>query len=211
MYRSIVEADMQLLQVAYDWLITETHPKLIKKDFNKIANAVSTLVNTAQPIELETGQFSEDTLHRMMKIDQTTLTKENIASVVGLLHKTFIESLKISRTTNTVNYDQILFIGYLMAKAGMLESYSNSLAHMIVDEYQDTNALQDYFVRAVGKNKLTIIGDVDQAIYEFRGGRAELMEKHADEGTVLNMSLNYRSYEPKQFGLSLRRLRVKIP
>ena len=190
MYQSIVEADAVKIAAAEEWLVNETHPRLQKRDFNKIANAVSTLVNTAQPIEIETGEFSDDTKHRIQKIDSTSINKTNIDKIINMLHSTFIESLKVGRETNTVNYDHILFIGYLMSKAGMLEAYSKSLVHMIVDEYQDTNALQDAFVRAVGKNNLTIIGDVNQAIYGFRGGRYELMEQHADEGQVVNMTYN---------------------
>ena len=196
MYQSIVEADAVKIAAAEEWLVNETHPRLQKRDFNKIANAVSTLVNTAQPIEIETGEFSDDTKHRIQKIDSTSINKTNIDKIINMLHSTFIESLKVGRETNTVNYDHILFIGYLMSKAGMLDAYSKSLVHMIVDEYQDTNALQDAFVRAVGKNNLTIIGDVNQAIYGFRGGRYELMEQHADEGQVVNMTYNYRSYAP---------------
>lgn len=196
MYTSVIEKDAQKLSIMSNWFITEQHPKLQKRDFGKVANAVSTLVNTAQPVELETGTFSDDTKKRIMKIDPTSLTPVTIDDVLDMLHKTFIESLAVGRETNTVNYDHILFIGYLMAKSGMLESYSASLVHMIVDEYQDTNALQDEFVRAVGKNKLTIIGDVDQSIYGFRGGRYELMEKHADESTVIHLTYNFRSYMP---------------
>lgn len=196
MYRSIIENNPEHLRVAESWFVTPNHKKLVKRDFNKIAGTVSTLVNTAQPQELETGVFSKDTEYRIWKTDTQRINDSNLEEIISMLHKIFIESLKVSRETNTLNYDHILFIGYLMAKNGLLKSYADALVHVIVDEFQDTNALQDAFVRAIGKDKLTIIGDIDQSIYEFRGGRYELMEAHANEGHVVNLSSNYRSYQP---------------
>lgn len=195
MYRSIVENNPEYVKIAQDWFITKTHPKLLKRDFTKIASTVSTLVNTAYPKELESGKFSRDTMLRIWKTDTTRLTEANMDDVMSMLHSVFIESLRVSRETNTLTYDHILFLGYLMAKSNMLDPYSSRLAHVIVDEYQDTNALQDAFVRAIAPNKLTIVGDLDQSIYEFRGGRTELMETHADEGMVRNLTYNYRSYQ----------------
>lgn len=101
----------------------------------------------------------------------------------------------LGRQTNTITYDQILFIGYLMTQTDILNAFKDSIVHMIVDEYQDTNLLQDAFVRHIGGDHLTIVGDIDQAIYEFRGGKAELLEEHSREGTVINLTLNYRSHQ----------------
>lgn len=83
-----------------------------------------------------------------------------------------------------------------MSRAGLTKTFAESISHMIVDEYQDTNLLQDAFVRAVGGEHLTIVGDIDQAIYEFRGGKASLIAEHAKEATVINLTLNYRSFQP---------------
>lgn len=196
MYRSIVENNADYLAIASDWFIDERHPKLIKRDFTKIANTVSTLVNTAYPHELETGEYSRDTKTRIWKTDTRRITDDNLDDIMSMLHSVFIESLRVSRETNTLTYDHILFLGYLMSKSGLLTNYSSRLVHVIVDEYQDTNALQDAFVRAIAPNKLTIVGDLDQSIYEFRGGRTKLMEDHADEGIVCNLTYNYRSYQP---------------
>lgn len=196
MYRSIIENNPEHIRVVESLFITPKHKKLVKKDFNKVSSLVSTLVNTAQPQELESGIFSKDTRYRVWKSDTQRLNDSNLTEVISMLHKVFIESLRVGRDTNTLNYDHILFIGYLMSKSGLLNKYAEGLVHVIVDEFQDTNALQDVFVRAIAKNKLTIIGDIDQSIYEFRGGRYELMEAHANEGQVVNLSHNYRSYQP---------------
>lgn len=195
MYRTVIEKNKQSLETMNAWFISENNQKLTRKNFNTVAGLVSTLVNQALPNELESGQFGEDTINRMKKAN-TYINNSTSGEVLHMLWKTFIDSMTECRETNTINYDHILFIGYLMTKSSLLDQFSNRLVHMIVDEYQDTNALQDAFVRHVAGNNLTIVGDVDQSIYEFRGGRPDLIEKHAKNSIVCNLTTNYRSYQP---------------
>ena len=177
------------------WALDVNEKKLGKKHFNLVASTVSTLINTAQPEELMTGQFSEDTLYRMQKTHRS-ITAENVVEVADFCYRIFKESMVDGQRTNTVTYDQVLFIGYLMMKNNLLTEYRESLIHTIVDEYQDTNMLQDAFIRYIAGEKLTIVGDIDQSIYEFRGGRPNLIADHAKEAEVYNLAKNYRSYQP---------------
>lgn len=211
MMRSVIENNESFLSIVTDVLIgpdgvprDKKHKKLLKKDYNQLAMQISTMINTAHPDELMSGIFGEETIDRLSKqtgYDEDLLQQGILPDMtlerpfISTLHAIFKESLMVSRETNTITYDQILFIGYLMTKTGILKSYTESIVHMIVDEYQDTNLLQDAFVRHVGNNRLTIVGDVDQAIYEFRGGKAELLEEHAQQGQVINLTLNYRSHQ----------------
>lgn len=52
------------------------------------------------------------------------------------------------------------------------------LTHVLVDEYQDTNPIQeDIYLRlcAAAPHNITVVGDDDQALYRFRGGTVECM------------------------------------
>ncbi|WP_416885307.1 ATP-dependent helicase [Marinospirillum sp.] len=52
------------------------------------------------------------------------------------------------------------------------------LEQVIVDEYQDINAVQQRLLKAlVGQAQVMVVGDVDQCIYEWRGARPEYMLK----------------------------------
>lgn len=77
---------------------------------------------------------------------------------------------------------------------------------VMVDEYQDTNLLQDLIFKAVSANdkKLFIVGDVKQSIYRFRQSNPEIFISRKDssvpykrEGTVyparINLDANFRS------------------
>ena len=195
MFRNIVESNPDYLVAVEKWLLQPNEKKLGAKHFSTIANLTSVLVNMSYPEELMSGEFSDETRSRLQKA-HFSLYEGNIEKVITLLYNIFRDSITDGHRTNTVTYDHILFIGYMMVSNNMLETFSDGLAHTIVDEYQDTNMLQDEFIRKVAGDKLTLVGDIDQAIYEFRGGKPSLIADHASESDVYNLSHNYRSYQP---------------
>ena len=75
--------------------------------------------------------------------------------------------------------------------------------HVIIDEYQDTNTIQErlFFTLASGSKNLCVVGDDDQALYRFRGATVENFVqfpercRHAwgTEVTTIPLQTNYRS------------------
>ncbi len=192
MYQTLIQSNPLHMQMLEKWALQSDDKKLGKKHFKLASSTASAIVNMATPAELKDGNFSEDTLYHLMKTHRT-ITKENVNEVARFVYTLFKESIKDGKRTNTITYDQILFIGYLMAEADMLSAERQTFIHTIVDEYQDTNPLQDAFIRYFAGNRLTIVGDVDQSIYGFRGGRPTLILDHAKEADVYNLTVNYRS------------------
>lgn len=85
--------------------------------------------------------------------------------------------------------------------ADFRERFEDCWSHLVVDEVQDINPVQDRIIRAIVRDDghLTAVGDHRQAIYAFRGGRVDLMgslyqeiEPSAD-GAVHELPANYRS------------------
>lgn len=68
-------------------------------------------------------------------------------------------------------------------RAGRLDAWAQSVQAIFVDEYQDTNLLQEslYFALAArGGGSLTIVGDDDQSLYRFRGATVDLFRDFPD-------------------------------
>lgn len=77
--------------------------------------------------------------------------------------------------TNIFDYAQLerLFLSRL--RAGDLNEWRQGLRVIMVDEYQDTNPLQEaIYFELMATASVTIVGDDDQAMYRFRGGAVEL-------------------------------------
>ncbi len=78
--------------------------------------------------------------------------------------------------------------------------------HVIVDEYQDTNTIQEriFFRLAGGKGNLCVVGDDDQALYRFRGATVENFVEFparcraylSQEPRRIALATNYRSRAP---------------
>jgi DNA helicase-2/ATP-dependent DNA helicase PcrA len=68
-------------------------------------------------------------------------------------------------------------------ESGELNDFRNSVDALIVDEYQDTNLLQEQIYFAIAEassGALTVVGDDDQSLYRFRGATVELFSRFAD-------------------------------
>jgi ATP-dependent helicase/nuclease subunit A len=70
---------------------------------------------------------------------------------------------------------------------------------IMVDEFQDTNQLQDAIISRVSKgNNIFRVGDVKQSIYKFRGAKPGLMRELSTKKDIKQLTLehNYRSKQP---------------
>lgn len=195
MYRKIFESKQEYIDIISELFDVEPGKKPKATDFVKVSNYVSYLVNNAEPEELLSGEFSKKTFGRVVR-NCGGITNDNVAEICQFLYEVFKQSIINGREHNVVNYDQILFIAYLMGKNGLLESIKQRYIHTMVDEFQDSNLIQVRIAQMMAGDSLTVIGDIDQSIYAFRGGRPDLMEAIAEDAIVINLPTNYRSYQP---------------
>jgi DNA helicase-2/ATP-dependent DNA helicase PcrA len=80
----------------------------------------------------------------------------------------------------------------------LLKHYRERFRYVLVDEFQDTNAIQYAWLRLLceGDNKLMAVGDDDQSIYGWRGARIENiqhLEQHFPGTETIRLEQNYRS------------------
>ncbi|MBR5342036.1 MAG: UvrD-helicase domain-containing protein [Erysipelotrichaceae bacterium] len=77
---------------------------------------------------------------------------------------------------------------------------SESFTEILIDEYQDTNDLQDEFISRIAHDNVYMVGDVKQSIYRFRNANPKLfMQKYQDYSAddnndeLLELPHNFRS------------------
>ena len=213
LYRRILDTHIGRDEEFDQFLLSWTNPlawsnwkpgdeiKFKASDINMIVSAIGALVNMSEPTELDKGVFSNQTIQRFRKSNRKTFQitdTKTLERIVNFCYEVFKESILEARKANVITYDQILFIMHLMVNSDkdILGKFRNSLIHTMVDEAQDTNALQFEFINSIENGSLTLVGDVHQSIYSFRGGRPDIFLSYLDKGVVYPLETNYRSYQP---------------
>ncbi len=99
-----------------------------------------------------------------------------------------------------LDYDDLLFKMYELLRdfPEVLYKYQHKFKYIMIDEYQDTNAVQYQIIKllaAVHEN-IAVVGDDAQSIYSFRGATIENIlqfQKDYDDVKVVKLEQNYRS------------------
>ncbi len=101
---------------------------------------------------------------------------------------------------NAMDFDDLLLVAVSLLQAcpDVLAYYCNRFRHVLVDEYQDTNAAQNQLVLllAGSHHNVTVVGDGDQSVYGWRGATVANFLEFEDsfpETTVVVLEQNYRS------------------
>jgi DNA helicase-2/ATP-dependent DNA helicase PcrA len=121
----------------------------------------------------------------------------------GELKRLFAAYVAAKQRHNVLDYDDLLaYWAAMMAEPALGAEIGARFAHVLVDEYQDTNRLQASVLLALKPDGrgLTVVGDDAQAIYSFRGATVRnILEfpRHFDPpATVITLEQNYRSTQP---------------
>ena len=77
------------------------------------------------------------------------------------------------------------------------EQYAQRFTHVLVDEFQDVNPLQNELLERLGRDNLFRVGDERQSIYGFRHADVEVFRGHweraAADGQAESITVNFRS------------------
>jgi DNA helicase-2/ATP-dependent DNA helicase PcrA len=103
---------------------------------------------------------------------------------------------------NVFDFDDLLFktVALLKERVDVQTTLQNNFEHILVDEYQDTNDLQELFLQLLLRpnysNSLFVVGDDDQSIYGWRGAKVENILGFGDKynnSELIKLEENYRS------------------
>ena len=101
---------------------------------------------------------------------------------------------------NAMDFDDLLYktVELFRRCPDVLEYYQQRFKHVLVDEYQDTNKVQNAMVLMLARehHNVTVVGDSDQSVYRFRGADVRNImefEEAFDDTTVIILEQNYRS------------------
>lgn len=104
------------------------------------------------------------------------------------------------QASGLVDFAELLLRCYELwqQRPDLLQHYQQRFQHILVDEFQDTNALQYAWLKLLTgpHNHVMIVGDDDQSIYSWRGAKVEHIrrfERDFPQVTLIRLEQNYRS------------------
>lgn len=126
-------------------------------------------------------------------LPEGTTAEKEMKSILEIYEQWKLDNFKI-------DFDDVLLIAYRMLKERptLLQELQMRYLYVMVDEFQDTNALQYELVKMIAhpQHNLMVVGDDDQTIYSFNGARSEFIlefEKLYPGARVITLDINYRS------------------
>ncbi|CAM3702064.1 exodeoxyribonuclease V subunit beta [Erysipelothrix urinaevulpis] len=111
------------------------------------------------------------------------------------------EYQRLKEADNSLDFDDFEHFALDILKANnyaVARQLQNHYQEIMVDEFQDTNEIQDEIIRLISNGyNLFRVGDIKQSIYRFRGAKPQIMKNlmEDDDHQNLYLSYNYRSKE----------------
>lgn len=116
------------------------------------------------------------------------------------LKELFAAYVDAKQAQNVLDYDDLLlWWAQMCAEPAIAEHLGGRFDHILVDEYQDTNRLQDSILLALKPDGrgLTVVGDDAQSIYSFRAAEVrnilDFPTRFLEPARVITLDRNYRS------------------
>lgn len=116
---------------------------------------------------------------------------------IGEAYSRYEQALLEANRTDFAHLQRLVFD--LLGDPATADAVTRDLRFVLVDEYQDTNYIQEQLLLKLteGSRNLCVVGDEDQSLYRFRGATVrnilEFPQRMAG-CTTLNLTLNYRSH-----------------
>ena len=130
-------------------------------------------------------------------------TKGNVKVIIDIIKKLDDITYNYKVKYNSYEYSDIsaLTIKLVRDNKEIREEIKNNLNEILIDEYQDTNDVQEEFISYISNNNVYMVGDIKQSIYRFRNANPYIFKNKYDTysnnigGIKIDLNKNFRSRE----------------
>jgi len=129
--------------------------------------------------------------------EQLVLSGDGSLAAIGKAYEAYEKALFEANRVDFAHLQRIVLT--LLDKPGTGEALTRDLKYVLVDEYQDTNCVQERLLMKLTETtrNLCVVGDEDQSLYRFRGATVRnILEfpQRMPGSTVVKLITNYRSH-----------------
>ena len=132
--------------------------------------------------------------------EQYLSTKDDVNELKNIILELDKKVQEFKREHNSYEFNDIAFKAIKLVKNHKeVKDELKKIHEILIDEYQDTNDIQDEFIKQIQNNNLYMVGDIKQSIYGFRNANPSLFKEKYDtyakgkDGYKIDLISNYRS------------------
>ena len=166
---------------------------------DELKNTVSEM---RKKVKDEIGKIADslpDSVENQVKL--MNACQNDVSEIIEVTRRFYFRYLLKKKEKNLIDFNDMehYCLKILTESEVIANEYRDYFREIYVDEYQDSNMVQDAIVNAIANNNVFLVGDVKQSIYRFRMARPELfMDRYyrfgnGDGGTKIDLSDNFRS------------------
>jgi len=167
---------------------TEKTGKLVKKEMSELIKEICEL----------TFEEDSDTLKETIY-----LTKDYLEVIIEIIKELDKKVNDYKNKNDLYDFNDISKMAIRIVKENLdiQNELRNYFQEILVDEYQDTNDLQEEFITSISNNNLYMVGDIKQSIYRFRNANPNIFRNkynnyaNGNGGMKIDLLKNFRSRE----------------
>lgn len=133
--------------------------------------------------------------------DSILLTKDYVEIIINIILKIDQKLLEYKKHNNIYEFNDIsmMLIDLLKNNRNICLEIKNYYKEIMIDEYQDTNDIQEEIISLISNNNVYMVGDIKQSIYRFRNANPYLFKNKyelyslGDKGIKIDLNKNFRS------------------
>ena len=158
-------------------------------------------------MQLDEKMYKASAVHGKISMAKNQLVlPAQFTGVMGLNRQTpavpeiYAEYSQRCRKANAMDFDDLLLYTYILFRDNeeICKKYADRFRYILVDEYQDTNRVQQMIIDMVTRfhHNICVVGDDAQSIYSFRGARIDNIlnfTKNYPDVRTFKLERNYRS------------------
>ena len=130
-------------------------------------------------------------------------TKDYVEEIISIIKELDKRVSEYKSKYNYFEYGDISSYAIELVKNNteIREEIKNNLNEIMIDEYQDTNDVQEEFISYISNNNVYMVGDIKQSIYRFRNANPYIFKNKYDSyskninGIKIYLNKNFRSRE----------------
>ncbi|MGN1268809.1 MAG: UvrD-helicase domain-containing protein [Candidatus Aphodocola sp.] len=184
---------------SYDDLITKLNIKLpiaprgSDEELKKIKSEISDILKEMKQLAI---YESEEEIKNSIKSTYST-----VQIIIELILEFSNRIMEYKRKNNSYEFNDIAILAIQVVKESstVREELKNYFKEIMIDEYQDTNDLQEEFISMISSHNVYMVGDIKQSIYRFRNANPYIFKNKYDtysssiQDLKIDLNKNFRS------------------